>query len=71
MGKRYKAISRVRKGGFALSELVITQPMPDKIVKVSDNEVYAVYGKYKQTITAEGSGNERHNFKESLTEVGT
>ena len=45
--------------------------MPDKIVKVSDNEVYAVYGNYKQTITAEGSGNERYNFKESITEVGT
>lgn len=43
---------------------------PDRIVKVSDNEVYAVYGKYKQTITAEGVGNERYNFTEKITEVG-
>nr|DAK06465.1 MAG TPA: hypothetical protein [Caudoviricetes sp.] len=44
-----------------------------EIVKVSDNEVYGLYQdsgnkkiKYKQTITAEGSGNERHNFAEKI-----
>lgn len=47
-----------------------------EIVKVSDNEVYGLYQdsenkkiKYKQTITAEGSGNERHNFVEKIEVV--
>lgn len=43
--------------------------LPDKIVKVSDNEVYAVYGKYKQTWTAKGSGNTRTDFVEKIEEV--
>ncbi len=55
--------------GFAVSDLHIRGDPPDTLVKVSDNEVYAVYGRYKQTITAEGSGNERHNFVETITEV--
>ena len=67
----YELIKSVKTGGFAVSEMHIRGEPPDKIVKVSDNEVYAVYGKYKQTITAEGEGNERYNFKESITEVGT
>ena len=67
----YELIKSVKTGGFAVSEMHIRCEPPDKIVKVSDNEVYAVYGKYKQTITAEGSGDERYNFKESITEVGT
>lgn len=69
MGKLYKLIKSVRKGGFGLSEMTITDRIPDKIIKVSDNEVCAVYGNYKQTWTAEGSGNERYNFKETITEV--
>lgn len=36
---------------------------PTRIVKVSDNEVKAYYGDYVQTITADGEGNERYNFK--------
>lgn len=43
---------------------------PDKVVKVSDNEIQAFYGKYVQTITAEGSGNERHNFKSTIEKIG-
>ena len=42
---------------------------PDKVVKVSDNEIQAFYGKYVQTITAEGSGNERHNFKSTIKKI--
>lgn len=42
---------------------------PDKVVKVSDNEIQAFYGKYVQTITAEGSGNERHNFKSIIKKI--
>lgn len=69
MGKELTLIQKVRKGGFGLSEMTITDRIPDKIERVSDNEVYAVYGSYKQTWTAEGSGNERHNFVETITEV--
>lgn len=38
---------------------------PDKI-EFSSNEVRAVYGNYEQIITAEGSENERHNFKSEI-----
>ena len=42
---------------------------PDRVVKVSNNEVQAFYGKYGQTITAEGSGDERHNFKSTIKKI--
>lgn len=42
---------------------------PDRVVKVSDNEVQAFYGEYVQTITAEGSGNERYNFKSTIKKI--
>ena len=42
---------------------------PDRVVKVSDNEVQAFNGKYVQTITAEGSGDERHNFKSTIKKI--
>lgn len=42
---------------------------PDKIVRVSDNEVQAFYGSYKQTITAEGAGDERYNFISKIEKV--
>ena len=42
---------------------------PDRVVRVSDNEVQAFYGKYVQTITAEGSGGERHNFKSTIKKI--
>lgn len=66
MGRR---LIRSSKNGFAVSDLHIRGDPPDKIVKVSDNEVYAIYGNIKQTWTAEGSGNERCNFAEKLEEV--
>ncbi|WP_432651704.1 hypothetical protein [Huintestinicola sp.] len=56
------------KNGFAETDVHIRGDPPDKIVKVSDNEVYAVYGSFKQTWTADGSGNERHNFSETIEE---
>ena len=65
----YNLVRSVKKGGFAVSEMHIRGEPPDKIVKVSDNEVYALYGKYKQTWTAEGTGNERYNFVEAIEEV--
>ena len=42
---------------------------PDRVVRVSDNEVQAFYGKYVQTITAEGSGGERYNFKSTIKKI--
>ena len=40
-----------------------------KIVKIDDNTVEAYYDGWKETITAEGSGNERHNFTRTIEEV--
>lgn len=71
MGKSYRLIAKVRTGGFGLSEMVITDRLPDKIEKISDNKVIATYGNYRQVWTAEGSGNERHNFNEVIEEVGS
>ena len=42
---------------------------PDRVVKVSGNEVQAFYGEYVQTITAEGNGDERHNFKSTIKKI--
>lgn len=42
---------------------------PDKIEYVSANEIHAYYGNYKQIITAEGKGNERHNFKSTIKKI--
>lgn len=40
-----------------------------KIVKVSEHVVEAYYDGWKETITAEGSGNERHNFTRTIEKV--
>ena len=48
MGKAYKLIKAVRKGGFGLSEMVLTDRIPDKVEKISDNKVMATYGKYRR-----------------------
>jgi len=64
----YKLIDSCKKG-FAVSGVKLRGPAPDKVVRVSDNEVYAVYGAYKQTWTAEGSGDERSNFVETIEEA--
>lgn len=42
---------------------------PTKVVKISDNKVEAYYDGWKETITAEGSGDERYNFKRTIEEV--
>lgn len=48
-----------------------------EVTKVSDNEVYAIYKSpvnpnvlYKQTIKAEGNGNTRKNFSETVEIIG-
>lgn len=40
-----------------------------KIVKVDDNTVEVYYDGWKETITAEGSGNERYNFTRTIEKV--
>lgn len=68
MGK-YKFIKKF-ENGFLESEVKIRGPAPDRIVRdPGGNKVYADYGKYRQTWTAEGDGNERHNFVETIEEV--
>lgn len=61
--------------GFPMLEVIGTGcsyifKKPDKIEKISANEVRAYYndGDYVQIITADGEGDERHNFK-SVIEV--
>lgn len=55
--------------GIYRFEGVLDDKPPDKVVKVSDNEVYAEYGNIRQTWTASGSGTQRYDFKETITEV--
>lgn len=40
-----------------------------KIVKIDDNTVVAYYNGWKETITAEGTGNERYNFTRTIEEA--
>ena len=40
-----------------------------RIVKVDDNTVEAYYNGWKETITAEGSDNERYDFTRIMEEV--
>lgn len=42
-----------------------------KIVKVDDNTVIAYYDGWKETVTAEGSGNERYNFTRTIEAVSS
>ncbi len=42
---------------------------PDRIKRDSANKVSAYYGNYVQVITADGAGNERHNFKSEIKEI--
>jgi phage minor structural protein len=48
-----------------------SKEIPDKVVKVSDNEVYALYDNSTTKViwTAEGEGNERHNFVKKVVAV--
>jgi phage minor structural protein len=45
------------------------EAIPDKVVRVSDNEVQAYYHNYSVLVTwtADGEGNERHNFSKSVS----
>jgi len=42
---------------------------PTKIVKVDDNTVVAYYDGWKETITADGDGDTRYNFKRTIEEA--
>lgn len=46
-----------------------TDEPPDRIVKDSDNKVSAYYPKYTVVYEADGEGNERHNFRKTVTPV--
>jgi len=43
-----------------------TEEIPDRVVKVSDSEVYEIIGNKKITWQADGTGNERHNFRRTI-----
>ena len=49
-------------GGFVADEAIRFNPRTAKVEKVSDNEVLWTFDNCTVKVTAEGSGNERHNF---------
>lgn len=68
MSRMYAPVNEVLNGGFEITDLILLSRKPIEITKVNDNEVYAVYCdvdnadiRYKQTWTAEGTGNTRTN----------
>lgn len=50
-------------GGFVADECIRFNPRTASVEKISDNEVLWTFDNCAITVTAEGSGNERHNFK--------
>lgn len=61
--------TKVYDGGIAADELARFNPRLTKVEKVSDNEVKWTFDNCIATVTAEGSGNERHGFKLKVEEV--
>ncbi|MCM1523824.1 MAG: hypothetical protein NC120_05140 [Ruminococcus sp.] len=69
-------IKEVKAGGFAVSDIIFIDRDPVEVERVNDNEVYAIYEdpespnvKWKQTWKAEGSGNKRYNFMQTVERV--
>lgn len=53
-------------GGFVADEAIRFNPRTASVKKVSDNEVLWTFDNCTVTVTAEGSGNERHNFQPTV-----
>lgn len=49
-------------GGLVVDEAIRFNPRAASVKKISDNEVLWTFDNCSVTVTAEGSGNERHNF---------
>ncbi len=60
---------KVYDGGIAADELGRFNPRLASFKKVSDNEVLWIFDNCKVTVTAEGSGDERHGFKMKVEEI--
>lgn len=60
---------KVYDGGIAADELGRFNPRLAGFKKVSDNEVLWTFDNCKVTVTAEGSGDERHGFKMKVEEI--
>lgn len=76
VAERKFKVSQLRKNCPAIKveiqngrTIFVTEPV--KVVKVNDNKVEVYYNGWKETITAEGSGNERYNFKRTVEEVSS
>ena len=66
----YKGVKAVKIGD---GDVIFLDP-PTKVIRVENsdgscNKVMAYYGNYLQTITADGTGNERYNFKSTVSEM--
>lgn len=60
---------KVYDGGIAADELGRFNPRLAGFKKVSDNEVLWTFDNCRVTVTAEGSGDERHGFKMKVEEI--
>ena len=74
MAERKFKVSQLRKNCTAIKVGIqngrtIFVTGETKIVKVDDNTVVAYYNGWKETITAEGTGNERYNFTRTIEEA--
>lgn len=49
-------------GGLVADEAIRFNPRTASVKKISDNEVLWTFDNCTVTVTAEGSGNERHGF---------
>ena len=65
--RKYK--SKTYYGGIVADEVARFNPRLASFKKVSDNEVLWTFDNCKVTVTAEGSGNERHEFKMKVEEI--
>lgn len=50
-------------GGFVSDEAIRFNPRTVSVKKINDNEVLWTFDNCTVSVTAEGSGNERHNFQ--------
>ena len=71
--RNYPPYDTILYGGFGKTNIIPVTRAPKQVVRVSENEVYAVYFDiddssilYKQVWTAEGSGSERRNPQQKI-----
>lgn len=71
--RNYPPYDTILYGGFGKTNIIPVTRAPKQVVRVSDNEVYAIYADiddenilYKQVWTAEGTGSVRSNPQQKI-----